>query len=252
MALRGVKRVSGTEILDIERLLGKTKNRIMRVGFELEGAWSKFPEGEEYHQDNSVKPYSNNQQKVDFPCVGEIVSAEMPPLGATAWLKRCYPGLSNHTCGLHIHMSFCDVKYYSNLMEKEYLLTLIHYLKLWGEKEGLPGNHNLFKRLKGENDTCTTNFWPEMQAKVAKKDYSKDKVGNRYTIVNYCWKQHKTIEVRCLPMFEDVKQAIRAVKVVLDVTNACIVNLSKRDLKTLSEVYLDPNEEYVSEERVTI
>lgn len=253
MTKKTLLKVDNAQVLDLSKFLGKVKNRIDKLGVELEGAWNKIPVGSRLEHDGSVAPHKNTTDRENFPNVGEIVSKPMAPAGVGAWIKKNYPGMVNDTCGLHVHMSFPDINFYSRLMEPEYQDTIIHYLTLWAKKEGLEDKHPIWPRLRGESEYCARKHWPDKQAQSKRKIYDRRTEGNRYTIVNYCYQQHETIEIRVLPMMKDAEQAIRAVQQVVNVTNACIVALTEKEKRgTLGEIFVDELDVKKDEKRVYI
>jgi len=250
------------DALDLDNLLKqRLKNHLYRVGIELEGRWKKLPAGTRLEHDGSVKfvkpPAKPNPH--DYPTrqhyqaavrryesaavfpqfmteaegVGELVSTPLPPDKVAEWIKQSYPDEVNASCGLHVHMSFLSLRFYSQLMTKEFQGTVVKYLKAWGGEEELPKDHPLFARLEpGGNEYCTHNFWPDQQAaKSGHKDYDRAKPGNRYTGVAYPFQMHETIECRFLPMFESANRSIRAVQRVMDITNASLFKLAGKKEK---------------------
>ncbi len=178
--------------------------------------------------------------------VGEIPS---PPLVVKAedgetfwetWIRKFYPPVSNHTCGLHVHMSFTKALYYSRLMKPEYPLTMFEFLRRWAVREGtfLPTDP-IWARFSGKNEYCTDNFWPDHQARTRTKDHDRQREGNRYTGVNYPFAVHSTIECRMLPMFPTVEQAIRAIREVLNITNVFLATDRESEPAHVAEVPLD-------------
>lgn len=224
-------------VLDLDRILaGPLKNRVELIGVELEGAWKKLPTGiAALERDGSVFPDMARDLAREYPYKGEIVSDAIAVAGVSYWMKRHYPDLVNHTCGLHVHMTFTDgnVEHYGRLMEVEFQNTMLHYLGVWAKKEGLPNDHPIWKRLAGESEFCTKKFWPDKQVVAKTKNYGHDRDGHRYTAVNYCFGLHDrgTLEVRVLPMMTTAEQGIRAVMEVIKISNAClVVSGSKRDV----------------------
>jgi hypothetical protein len=224
-------------VWDLDGILGKGKNRIQRVGVELEGAWpAKMPRGTTLEKDASVKPYSTDPyiratQMAAFPNVGELVSEPYLPVSVFRWMRQMYPGLVNHTCGMHVHMSFDHIKRYMQLMHPNFLPTVVYYLGEWAHKEGFPAAHHIWSRLAGKSEFCNHSYDPDLQAQTQRKDFDHFRKGNRYSGVAYRFRLHRTIEVRFLPMMDEVEQAMRAVKYVLDITNAALVATAEREPK---------------------
>lgn len=224
--------------LNIGHLLGKAKNRIYRVGVELEGGWRKLPVGVQLAHDGSVQVYDDDPRDPPVPSVkvrslhvGELQSEPLESGKFSAWMKQYYPQKVNDTCGLHVHMSFRSAHHYQMLMIPEFQLTMLTYIRKWAENEALPPDHPVWPRLNGASEHCQHKFFPDLQAKVQRKDYDRVHEGHRYTAVNYCYSLHSTMECRLLPMMETSAQGIRAVQQVLDVTNACLRALAKREEK---------------------
>lgn len=215
------------KIMNIDNLLGVGKNRIARVGVELEGGWVTVPAGCRVQRDSSVQVTSNDPNLI-LSNIGEIASDPRAPVGIAAWMRKYYPAKVDASCGLHVHMSFEAVRYYQLLMDTpDYQATMLHYLGVWAKKEGLPAAHSLYPRLAGKNEYCNQKFWPEKQARDKQKDYDHHRDGNRYSAITYPWSRHGTIECRVLPMMRDVEESIRGVHTVLEITNACVYFLGR-------------------------
>ena len=174
----------------------------------------------------------------------------MLPIGVASWIRKFYPHFTDKTCGLHIHMSFENVKTYEMLMVPEFPVTVLEYLKRWANDQRLEPEHPLWDRLADQSKYCQHKFWPDEQVKLERlkspEYYDQDRNGSRYTVINYCYKLHGTMECRILPMFESVNRAVSAVKLILDVTNASLVALAQKDKKEKCRVTTsqDSFEEY--------
>lgn len=247
-------------ILEIDKLLtSPPKNRIARVGIELEGGWFEEPfEDCSFHHDGSVKELVHPSKPL---LTGEIVSNPIAPVGIPAWVKSHYPDAVNKTCGLHLHMSFFHDRHYQRLMTIDYQDTLLAYLGAWAKKEGFPVFHHIWGRLAGHEKYCHKEFWPDDQMKnLDHGDQSGPdrffKKGSRYTVVNYCYniKKRGTLEVRVLPMMETPEQAIRGLMLVVRITNACIFALrsTARDERLRFDVPVDISNEIIEEDYVTL
>jgi hypothetical protein len=244
-------------VLDLSPFLGKVKNRVMAVGIELEGNWKGLSQETVLEHDGSVGravPFLNDKKPGWRK--GELPSPVLIPAGYEKWMRKYYPQEVNSTCGLHIHMSFRSVRHYHLLMEEEFQETLLFHLEEWGKKQGLPEDHCFWKRLKGEEVYCQKKFWPNEQARKERKEEHDVQVwggrhGNRYTILNYCWgtEGRGTLELRVIPMFESVEQAISVVKLVLDVTNAALARMAhlRRRTMKVSDSFTIPFEKQMEE-----
>ena len=217
-------------ILDIDTQLTSGqlgKNRILRVGIELEGGWDKRPPSA-VERDSSVT--FNAPPGVKLHAVGEMASPILEPVMIRNWVLLHYPQYVNNSCGLHIHQSFSSPLHYMALMAPEYQDTMIDQLKKWGKRAGVPEKHCFWDRINGKSEYCQLKHWPDQQVLATKKVYDRKKDGHRYTAVNYCHGLHgmETIEVRVLPMFEDADMSVDALDHIINVTNACLEKLVKR------------------------
>lgn len=231
------------KVVALSRWKGRVENRIGRIGMELEGAWPQLPPGvPQLDQDMSVYFLKGDRNKPLFNTteigtlkIGELASPPLEKICVPSWLKQNYPlpgGKIHAYCGLHVHMSFPNPRHYCQLADTpDYQETLLWELTEWAKGEGsFQKKHHIWGRLEGKDEYCTKNFWPEEQMK-SDRDHDRTRHGNRYTAVNFCWKAHGTVEVRVLPMMENVDLAIRAVTQVLDVTNAYLVATAAREEK---------------------
>lgn len=249
-------------VLNIDKVLGKIRNRVDKVGLEVEGGWTRqLPPPDRMTHDGSVfdRGRAGQRQKVlpaGMPAegfAGEAVSPPLEPSGFPRWLRRCHPMWVDDTCALHVHMSFKNVKYYEILCSSiDYNDTLLHYIKTWAlaEEAAVPGTfpelHHLWSRLEGRNRFAMSKFWPERQIANLHKPLNRDAVrddeaGHRYTVVNYCFGVHKTLEVRVLPMMRQADLSVRAVRRVIDITNACLVVMATKLKPVVEEVTLLPD-----------
>ncbi len=226
--------------LDIDRLLGKTRNRVQYVGLELEGGWTSLPEGVNLVGDGSVQvpELSRESSSTGRRQVGELQSEPMPLLKVEPWLKKFYPQCVNKSCGLHVHMSFRSALHYMWLMRPEYQRTMLDYLLKWATSKNFGENHVIWPRLKGKNAYCADSYWADIQASQTSKSYSHDGA-SRYTAINYCYGQHETVECRVLPMFDKVEQSIEAVHQVIAITNAVLALSAKKEKRESSSTMAD-------------
>lgn len=226
-------------VLNLDKHLGNVKNRLSFIGVELEGGWKSLPAGTRLARDGSVfaqgapRGFDANTMKM-----GEMPSPILEPATVPRWMKKYYPDFFDVTCGLHVHMSFKTAQHYEALMKEDYQDTLLHYLEKWGHEVGIAKTHTFWDRIKGKNQFCTKNFWPDRQVLAKSKVYDHANPGNRYTVLNFCWGLHGTIECRVLPMLPDVNMAIAGVRTIMDVTNATLVVLKARREKLVEEVIM--------------
>lgn len=227
--------------LDLDNLLGKPKNRIKLVGVELEGAWQPVPQGIALERDGSV---FRNNRPAGYD-VGELPIGPMQPAQLGAAIKKFYPQKVNSTCGMHVHMSFKTVYHYNLLADSEqYQETMAAYLFKWAEEEALSADHPIWHRINGLNEFCQKKFWPMDQIQQRVKDHDRERQGHRYTMIHYCWQRSGTVECRILPMMANPELATRAVKRVLDITNAYLVTVDKSRARAESKVEMANGETY--------
>lgn len=219
---------------DVIRGAKGPKNRIYRVGVELEGGWSALPNGITLEHDGSVSV----RQTVPNPNFksGELPSGILEPSKVEHFLAEFYPDTINDSCGMHVHMSFKSAFHYQLLMTPSYQATMIDYLKKWATEQNIPLTHVIWKRLAGQNQYCKLEYFADEQAAAPNKSYSRTGGAHRYTAINYSHKQHSTVECRVLPMFDDKKKAIKAAKAVLDITNAFLAKQKKKEEKYISTI----------------
>jgi hypothetical protein len=240
------KRKKQDFLKDPEKLrpyIGAVRNRVYRAGVELEGGWKDNPTwkglGVAVAHDGSVFKNKEQGQQIrptGIQLIGEVASAPLEPIAVPAWMRAMYPAKVDATCGLHVHMSFYSPRHYSQLMDTPLLVEAMKmYLAEWGKEEGLPKTHCLWERLKGKHEYCTDKFWPDLQA-TSGRDHDRERDGNRYTIINYGWLVNETIECRVLPMMDTADQGIRAVKKVLDITNAVLAATAEREEKLAADI----------------
>src|SRR5262245_27699334 len=111
------------QVIDIDKARRNAKNRIYRVGIELEGGWKALPRGSDHlHNDSSVRfnPTEVGRSKIEM--IGELpspplaVGDEDSPIFWKTWVRKFYPHAVNFTCGMHVHMSFQAALTYQRLM----------------------------------------------------------------------------------------------------------------------------------------
>lgn len=226
-----VKLPKDWKALDIDHARNKARNRIYRVGIELEGGWDRLPPGTRLTHDGSVR------FPMPIACVGEMPSgildtAKGSPTYWENWLRTNYPKHTNETCGMHVHLSFKTAFAYNRLMTIQYPATVVAEYRKWAQREGLNEKHPLWPRLDGKSKYCQLKFDADGQVMNRDKDHNQERPGHRYTVINYCYSRYSTIECRLLPMMDTTDRAIRAVQELLDITNAFLVALPlKREVR---------------------
>lgn len=178
------------------------------IGVELEGGFKKKPPTR-VKTDVSVRGVTGRYH-------GEVCSPPMKLRKVIKWMKANYPTSVNDSCGFHIHISMNLIDYH-RCMSKEFCDYIIEKLKVWGKENNitLP---EFWERLDGKNGFCIDEFEPDKQILGEPIQTNKTHFkGNRYTQINFsCFREHKTFELRVLPMFSDVETSISALKAYVD------------------------------------
>jgi hypothetical protein len=265
-----------TKFRDLDTVLTlPMRQRVDKIGLELEGAWIKLPKGcRSLVNDSSVKipkkPITPKEQELavyikahtnmysglydglppalvdyqklyeernakDWQFSGEMVSQPLGVEEVENWMRQSYPSHVNETCGLHVHMSFKTKMNYQRLMAPEFSSTVIEYLSRWA-RVNLPANHPIWERLitkesvqNTPQEFCQHLFFADDQSKWTRKEYEHFAKTHRYTVMNYCFLRHSTVECRILPMFDTVDLAWSAVQELIKITNAFLV--TTREIK---------------------
>lgn len=234
--------------LDLDKVMGRPKNRVALVGVELEGGWQRNPPNLRVVRDGSVFKDSDggalSRGKYPDLLCGEVNLGPMTVGQMAAEMKSAWPAVMDKSCGMHVHMSFESLFQYMVLADSPvYQETIMEYLRRWAKAEGtFPEKDPIWPRLHGKGDYCQAKFWPMAQMEVNKKDFDKDRYGHRYTAIHYCWERTKTVECRLLPMMDSPEQGIRAIREIVNVTNAYLTVAEKQKVKAVGKVAmsLDP------------
>lgn len=236
--------------VNIDSLTLKPRNRIALIGVELEGGWQDVPKGlrrEDFVRDGSLDGLS---RKHPGAMVMELPSPPLELDPMVAWMRTCYPQLMDESCGMHVHFSFKTSLAYSKIVREEYPGTIIKYMSEWAKREGINSSSPIWGRLAGTSPYCQHLFFGDAQLRNTRKDHDRQRVGHRYTVVNYCWGRQPTAECRLLPMFEDVEVAIRAMKELFDITNKFLAATARKERKRYAGFVVDPNNMVRVERRV--
>lgn len=213
--------------------VGKSRiSRIYRIGVEMEGLWDKVPDGLRVERDGSVIFEDNANPRA---AIGEIPS---PPLELDKWeewVRKSYPTRINKTCGMHVHLSVKSALTYQRLMTPTYPSTIISEFRKWGNRIELPKDHQLWSRLDGKSEYCKHQFTADDQVINADKDFNKERKGNRYTVVNYCWGRTQTAECRLLPAMPSVDIAVSAIRELINITDKFLLATAKKETKHRAE-----------------
>ncbi len=221
----------------------RSRNRVYRVGIEVEGGWTQrgvrskvVPDGSVFEHGRRLPPTVTQEVLANGFIYGEIASEPREVIKGSntdfrVWMAKYYPQIVDETCGMHVHVSFPNPLLYGRCMDPRFPATIVASIGQWANEEGLSGDHPLWPRLQNQNRYCKHDFDAENQITPTGKDYDQTRLGNRYTVVNYCYGRTTTWECRLLPMMATVEQGIRAVERVIDTTNAFLVATAKRETK---------------------
>lgn len=212
-------------------IVGAKRQRVWRVGIELEGGWTKLPAGTRLVHDGSVQFSGADQLSCRLGGVGELPSPILEVRSFPDWMRTYYPHKTNATCGMHVHLSFLRALTYARLMDEKFPATILAYVTQWAKDEKLDATHPIWSRLRGESEFCQHVFDADNQVRNTHKDHDRRRVGNRYSMINYCYGTHSTMECRLLPMMETVEQGIRAIQHIIDTTNAYLLTTAQREEK---------------------
>jgi len=235
--------------------------KIVKIGLELEGGWYNIPyaDNEEnrlhaysWHNDSSVEglemgacgdcDYCNNGDSEDCRNgdgqTGEIVSYPMriddmntetvyghEPLWHS-WVKRFFPEQHNHKCGGHFHVSFDNIQAFEFLCTEHFFNHFQSELYRWGVRANIK-NSNFWERLNGDNHMCKTTFRGTEQLYVNSGENYPD---CRYSILNFQYNKHGTLEFRILPIFRTPALQIRATEVCMEITQKYLDRMANRPI----------------------
>lgn len=228
------------------------RQKVDKIGVELEGGWDKVFSDAVIEHDHSVKNLPNEYILSSITGkapkhIGEIPSKPFASLEELkVWLVKHYPIALNSTCGFHVHISLRKNLYYSQLMDRAFLKFFRSKATTWGKEEAIPTGSPFWVRLSGKNKFCTSTFIPHQQSQLIIKEQND---ARRYTMFNYCFGMHGTMECRIAPMFPTAEQAFSWVKLVVETAEEWLSSrppekvrtfrLKTRDLDALSEVRRD-------------
>jgi hypothetical protein len=244
--------------LNIDSKIHKVRNRVFRVGVELEGGWdtTKIPPGTHIGDDGSVSvPLS------EFPAGtlakniignGELKSPVLELSAIEPWMLANWPHAVNSTCGMHVHMSFHSALHYARLMKPEVTFTMVEYLRRWVDEEvargRLPVDHHFYERLAGRKPYCRLEYHADWQASQTRKDFTHDNpTGHRYTVLSYAYSRFGTIECRVPPMMPTAEQGVRLVHEICAIVSALLVANVKREETKITAPAFIPEQSQVTE-----
>ena len=170
-------------------------------------------------------------------CVGELASPKLKINDVAAWINSNYPDESNHTTGLHVHLSFLnDREDYHKISNKKFYDYFISEIINWATKRGINEGSRFWKRLLEGNQYTMPIFDCDNQL---------EHCGNRYTHLNYCYYKfakdgkNGTIEIRLAPVFNDKNISIEYIHKVIDIFNTYLENTKTMVFKFRKHVYIN-------------
>lgn len=191
------------------------KRKVDKVGVELEGGWDKTFADTMIQHDGSVHlPLTSSVTLKASKHYGEIPSEPFEDLSALrTWMIKHYPTAVNSHCGFHVHFSLKKNLYYSQLMDRAFFKFFRAQAHKWGLRMSIPTGNAFWTRLAGQNKFCTTTFIPHQQSQIIVKEQNDVR---RYTMLNYCYGMHGTVECRLAPAFDSAELAFSWVEFIVD------------------------------------
>lgn len=185
------------------------EQRVESIGVEIEGGYDKHPKADVVG-DGSVHCGGNH--------TGEVRSKPSTLEEVLKFTDENYPEIMDRSCGLHIHVSFTNKLAYMQLMSRTfYYKWFLPRAEKWGKDNQINEGSAYWVRLQGKKSGakyCMKGFHAEKQSKLREKD------GNlRYHHLNYCYKQHTTIECRLFPTFQKKELSIKAIEFFVNTCN---------------------------------
>lgn len=128
-------------------------------------------------------------------------------------LVEFYPHHAGTDCGMHVHVSFHDCTAISRLATPEFLGFFRSRWEAWGRAQEIPFTKNFWHRLRGGNSYCH----PMDGRTITEPGFNLQRM-DRYHQLNFAaWSEHRTVECRMLPMFENPLLAVRAVEELMSI-----------------------------------
>jgi hypothetical protein len=237
--------------------------KIIKIGIELEGGWYDMPSNEHerldplhsysWHNDSTTESLemgscgdcdycndgcSENCEDGDGQA-GEIVSYPMFINHKTQswdstydniqwheWIRKYYPQEHNSDCGGHFHISFDNIQAFEFLCTKQFFNHFQRELYRWGVKANIK-NADFWSRLRGDNSMCRTTFRGTEQLYTQNDSYP----DCRYSILNFQYNKHGTLEFRILPIFDEPKLYIKAIQVCMDITQKYLDKIANHPIE---------------------
>ena len=157
-------------------------------------------------------------------------------LKAIDQLVKLYPDEVDHSCGMHVHLSFLNPLDLTLLCTPEFFAHFKARWTAWGDANRIYGKDNgrgeFWKRLNGDNDYCRVNTQTP-RGDITRMD--------RYHQLNFsAWQEHKTVECRLLPMFRKASLAVSAVKELVAIFEDFLADPAAHGLPDMGETITLP------------
>lgn len=155
---------------------------------------------------------------------GEFVSRPLEKTEIEEWIYKCYPTITNRTCGGHIHVSLKSNVDYMALMDRKFYDYYMKKILEWAKKMRINPESHFYERYNGKR-FCYANFQPEQQRDM--RDHYDDP---RYAHINYAYnvENRHTVEFRLLPCFQKDYLMVSGVKETLKIVEDYLKKLPKQ------------------------
>ena len=237
----------------------KVFKKIKQIGIELEGQWDTPPECRTTY-DSSVMDCQCGGQCGDCEydtedCSnycdwqGEAISKPyFQPVNLFKFLRRNFPVHSDSSCGMHVHVSLKEELDYTHLTSPTFNTYFLKRMdELVNMLEGTD-KYRLRDRLDGYNRTCRRTFRPSEQIRQGGKYYPA-----RYSMLNFCYGIHGTVECRVLPMFRNHNNAKLAILEFIDTVETYLEQARKQmTFYTCVSIDNSTNEDILEEETICV
>lgn len=183
---------------------------IDKVGIEIEGYWDDLYAAKDRARALGIRGCHDGS--LDGSGAWEFQTIPGTVGKALDQLVTMYPDRTNSAAGLHVHVSFKDAPIaIGSLATPEFFAEFDRKWRAWGTSKAILQSAEFWKRLNGENQYCGK----------PRQDMFYDRTNivdmNRYNQLNFsAWNEHQTVECRLLPLFRDLKLAVSAVQLLVD------------------------------------
>ena len=230
---------------------------ISKVGIEIEGLWRtprkdlvadlSLHDGVDFANPYYRCPETGNKH----PLFGELVSTPIDNIEeAMAFIQKNWPDETSPRCGFHCHVSLNSLGLYCHTMERKFYDKFLSDIGEWG-KENCPNDKLFWDRLNDKNRYCRKRFIPDEQVECKTKDVARERQV-RATHFNYCFMQHKTLECRLFPMFENYKIGQSAVMRLIDFIEKYLSDIPEPDKELVKSDEIFGEVEETTQENVAL